>query len=107
MVRVRTVGGTHMCDVAMGMFCVFPRELFGFFNRKKHSLRSLPTGNSVISRDEEESENCFRTGLSLSIKSDAIVNLRFSIMCALCVCACAWLLRWLAATAGCFLAWAL
>ena len=33
-VRVRTVGGTHMCDVAMGMLCVFPRDLFGFLNSK-------------------------------------------------------------------------
>lgn len=74
MVRVRTVGGTHMCDVAMGMLCVFPRELFGFFNRRKHSLCSSPTGNSVIIRDEEDSEICFRTGLSPSIKSDAVVN---------------------------------
>lgn len=34
MVRVRTVGGTHMCDVAMAMLCVFPHDLLGFLNRK-------------------------------------------------------------------------
>lgn len=64
MVRVRTAGGTRMCDVAMGTLCVFPRDLLGLSNRKTGFLLRA-NGDSVITRDGEESENCFQTAASL------------------------------------------
>lgn len=43
-VRARTAGGTRMCDVAMGMLCVFPRDLLGLSNRKTGFLLRAKRG---------------------------------------------------------------
>lgn len=78
-----------MCDVAMGTLCVFPRDLLGLSNRKTGFLLRA-NGDSVITRDGEESKNCFQTaGPFIKTQHSGVLPFFVTIAFVLCVrCLC-------------------
>lgn len=58
-------GGEHACVMLQWVYCVCSHETSWDCSTEKQVFCSKQTGDRVLTRDGEESENCFQTAVSL------------------------------------------
>lgn len=96
-------GETHMCDVAIGLLCVFPRDLFGLLNTETAFPASSKHGIAWSLLMNGVKTALRRARLFAKTQRRSIFTITLCYVHTACVC----VLRWLAATDGCFFAWTL